>query len=399
MSIILVNAVFTFFSTNWAMAYPKTRNIAHAMDVIFLCFYSCELFLGMAVHRVYFFCNMHWRWNIFDFILVGAAIYDLIDTSNAKHSTAFMRILRVLKMGKLIPMIRVMSSVEQLRIFLKCLTGSIASLFWGLVMMLLLFSLFGILFVQGMTAHFAAMGDQLDPDQEEVLMEMFGSVQAVVLNLFMATTGGRDWSDYFWALYPTGAYNVALFLFFIAFTQIVFMNILTGLFVESALKHAQPEKGAMVFRHRKEQLQHKEELTRLARDLDSDKDGRITLEHFSEQLKRRDSGARHFMEALGLDQGDAELFFSILMMSHSSGVVSVADFVSGGMKLFYGSGTRLELEVSALAYQTEEIMQHQAEEAKQLNSIEERLRNMTAHVESAAGKAHLLSLRQTTHFL
>lgn len=83
--IILMNAAFMLYTTDYSIQHlgePPTTLITLA-DQGFLAFFVVELALRISVHRGFFFCNNDMRWNLFDFVLVGIAIYDQVSRFRA----------------------------------------------------------------------------------------------------------------------------------------------------------------------------------------------------------------------------------------------------------------------------------------------------------------------------
>merc|ERR1712048_1161998 len=98
--------------------------------------------------------------------------------------------------------------------------------------------------------YFQHVGEaDLDPQIRDDLMAAYGSVSLAMLNLFKCGFGGREWNGFYEALVPTGVENRALFLFFVAFTQIAVLNIILGLFVDQAIKSMESEKDELAQKH------------------------------------------------------------------------------------------------------------------------------------------------------
>merc|ERR1711920_1146973 len=117
-----------------------------------------ELAVKLKVHKWYFFISgPEVGWNIFDFVLVSVAFYDIISTvflqlsnpagAGMAQSLRMMRIARVLRMFRLV---RLFS--ETRRMFV-CVLGSLVSLFSSFMMLCLLFYLFALLFVQTLSLY------------------------------------------------------------------------------------------------------------------------------------------------------------------------------------------------------------------------------------------------------
>merc|ERR1711972_1273086 len=165
----------------------------------------------------------------------------------------------------------------------------------------------------------------------------------------MASTGGNDWEVYYEKLKETGSMATFCFIFFIAFIQIALLNILTGIFVENAMKLAQPDRDTLALEHRKNELNEMEELRRMCYDI-APEDGVINAAHFAEHIKH--GRLRAYLSVLGLDIKDAEIFFGMLQSASSNGEVEVESFVEGCMRL---KGWATSIDMQSLLFETKVI--------------------------------------------
>lgn len=126
----------------------------------------------------------------------------------------------------------------------------------------------------------------------------------------------------------------ALFIFFIAFSHIAFLNILTAIFVNRAMELAKPDKDALAREQRAKDIEDYEELRALCRGLDTHSTGVITAQDFERHI-RTDSRLAARLAILGLNVVDAEYFFDLLLFAAGgeAGEVSVDDFVEGCMRM------------------------------------------------------------------
>merc|ERR1712032_1243610 len=104
------------------------------MELVFVIFYTWEIIMKLAVHRMYLFVGPNMSWNIFDFILVVLAIYDqlllliiALEEGGQGTKVTFMRSMRILKIAKISRTIRLMRVFASLRIILNSLLGSLYS--------------------------------------------------------------------------------------------------------------------------------------------------------------------------------------------------------------------------------------------------------------------------------
>jgi hypothetical protein len=230
---------------------------------------------------------------------------------------------------------------------MNSIVGSMMSLFWSLVMMAIIFYVFSLTFV-----HQAAMtiedSGAAEDDKWLDLKEAFGSVQAGMVSLYMSCTGGDDWAKYYKSLEPVGTWSRFLFLFFIAFTQIAIMNILTGIFLENAMKCAEPDKDCRYLEKVREQAEEIKELHELCKELDVDKSGTISYQEFHRILHTEDSPLRRRFFEMGLRPFETERFFQILSATTMEQEVDIQAFVHGVTKLRGGASS---LDMQALAFQ------------------------------------------------
>merc|ERR1719387_3520308 len=102
----------------------------------------------------------------------------------------------------------------------------------------------------------------------------------------------------------------ALYLFFVAFTQLAFLNILTGLFVENAMKLAQPDRDLLALEHRKEMMARADHLKSICSRFEQHGDGLVQMDEFLQMME--DGDIRAQLTVLGIDVKDAAQFFEML---------------------------------------------------------------------------------------
>merc|ERR1712070_450902 len=98
----------------------------------------------------------------------------------------------------------------------------------------------GVYFTQVVSDHFADLKRQgIRPTQaDDSLQDRFGSLLISILSLYQSMSNGLDWGDLSGILMNLHPALVLLFSLYIAFSMLCLMNVVTGVFVESALKYA-----------------------------------------------------------------------------------------------------------------------------------------------------------------
>lgn len=371
-TVILMNAIFTSYTTNWEMKNlgADPTNFMVIGETGFLIFYIVELILKLLVHKWYFFIGSELRWNIFDLFLVLFSIYDQLLSDLGSDggdgggvNLTFMRSFRVFKMAKILRAVRAMRFITELRLMLNSIVGSVISLFWSFVMLLFIFYIFSLIFVQGTITYLLDNPEVISSDSHTNISKHFGSVQEAIMSLVKATTGGNDWDVFYETLVLTGTMNAALFIFFIGFFQIALLNVLTGIFVENAMKLAQPDPYTQALNDRKRDLQEAEELKEVcASSLDKNKSGKVSPEDFEKEIHH--GRLRAHLRVLGLDIKEPRKFYSILRSASGSDHVDIDSFVAGCMKL---KGFATAIDLQSLMCETREVGKAQKEFQKNFN--------------------------------
>lgn len=352
--VIILNAVFNVITANSDMENPgedPPDTFLH-IEIFFLVFYTVELVCRLLAYRALFFIGDDWRWNVLDFVLVLIAMLDLTATVVLKGedvgvNVTFLRSLRALRLTKILRVGRIMRHFKELRLMLDSLVGSMVHLFWSFIMLLFVFFMFSIAFVQTSSGYLADNVDTLDDDTIQSTKEWFATVQRGMLTLFMVSTNGDDWINVYNVVVKTGIISSALWIFFVGFFQIALLNILTGLFVEQAMKLAQPDYASRELEQRKKEESEFLELNRLCEDMDVDGSGAISCAEFQRCLE---SGKlKSSLMLLDLDIRDAEQFFQMLADSESDRQVPIETFIAGCLRLKGGASSidlqRLEYKI------------------------------------------------------
>jgi len=239
--------------------------------------------------------------------------------------------------------VKLMHYFSELRLIMNSLAGSLVSLFWSVIMLFLILCIFGMIFVQ-------AAGTVLEKDEgadAELLMKNFGSVETAIFTLYCAAFAADDWIVYYEAAELLGAFYPGLFLLYMAFIQISLLNVLTGIFVENAMKLAQPDRDRKSLERRQEEILIQRELCRLSVEMDTDATGTISKGEFTDFLQRGKLRAQ--LSVLGLDIQDAEIFFEVLSHASDGGEVLIEDFVRGCMRL-KGLATSIDMQTLLVGF-------------------------------------------------
>eukprot|EP00435_Cladocopium_sp_Y103_P037488 s1576_g9.t3 len=259
-----------------AMEPPAVRAIAVVLGVIF----TIELVLRIFACRLDFFTKPGWKWNVFDFTLVFLQISEEVVTAVAytgadgsrSVNLSFMRILRVLRLVRIVRLVRVLRLIRELRTLVASIASTMTSLLWTVVLLLLLIFVVGICFTQ-VIADVAAESPQLLQEGTDTF-EFYGSLMRSVMSLYQSITSGVSWRDASLPLERHSAIMGLVFAVYIAFAALAMLNVITGVFVESAMASAREENTVTVVSRMRE----------IVEQMNINESGQMTWQQFEGQL-------------------------------------------------------------------------------------------------------------------
>merc|ERR1712232_1294111 len=129
------------------------------------------------------------------------------------------------------------------------------------------------------------MGQEAGLPVDTDLIDSFGYVGTATLTLFQSVSGGEDWGTFFVQMEKVGAAYAGVYIFFIAFYLIAVWNIVTSLFVNSALQMTIPDIETIQMEKRWQDLRDARDITIvLSEELDRDHSGTISKGEIEEVL-------------------------------------------------------------------------------------------------------------------
>lgn len=355
--LILLNAIFVGWQTEYAAStvrQPASQDgfeptfFFVAQIVFFLAFFMDLALRWVADGLIYFVCNEEMYWNVLDIFVVAFNLIEVITETmmfSGSESAVLMtnftvvRMIRVLRVVRIARVIRVLKAFRELRLMVASIVSSARNLLWVIMILCVLLYVFGISF----TSAVALELEMSPPDAEgtEELKRYFGSLSSSILTLYSSMSGGEDWTVYYYALNRLAWPYQTLFLFFVTFAVFAVVNVVTGVFVDTAIEKNQTDKELAI----QEELRSKKLRMNWIRDvfgeLDSSGDGTVTLKEFEQQLNHEAVIA--YFNTLKLDVSDARTLFRLLDSDGSDGV-NIDEFVQGCYRLS-GEATTLHTQV------------------------------------------------------
>jgi len=187
------------------------------------------------------------------------------------------------------------------------------------------------------------------------------------LSLYEAITGGISWGELLDALQPTGWFNMTIFLTYITLSVFVVSNVITGIFVESAMEAAKRDHQNVISENMAQKEASIGNIHNIFSELDCDKDGKMTLEEFEEAVANERMVT--YLSVLGLEVADARVLYCLLDADRS-GVLDIEEFIVGCLKL---RGEARNLDVAMIQLQSDWLVENVEVLAKKMTDLHEKV--------------------------
>lgn len=336
--LIIVNAIGIGVQTDW-MAQSDDVELPLAFSIIeglFCIAFTTELAIRVAAYRSDFFFK-DWQWNMLDATLVAFQIVEVCfqlsaTSSDAGPNISFMRILRILRLVRVMRLVRVVRYISELRTIIASVFNSLKALFFTILLISLLIYTMSIALTQLVTEY---CSDENHAPGEAELKVHFGSISWSSLVLFQMITNGIDWAEVATPLTNyISPFMAPCLCLYIAFTQFAMLNVITGVFVESALASDLEEKDCNMVGRLMDFLS------------ESSNPGEISWDEFHARLE--DPTIQLYFKSVDLDPREARSLF-MLLDTDRTGTVDAEEFIMGCLRLRGGAKA---IDLATLMYES-----------------------------------------------
>jgi hypothetical protein len=332
--IILLNAATIGIQTDYNAA-NETDQVPvsfYVIEQLFALWFTIELSLRRYGRRCVFFVTGSdgGMWNYFDTLVVSAQLlevfFEFVARSTSVDASNFrvLRVLRILRLVRILRVVRVLHLFSELRAIMSSIMGSFRSLVWVVVLLLLMIYIVAVFFTQSVTDHKITLRETKKSltANDETLSYYFGSMGRAILSLWQAMSGGLDWDSLAGPLFDNLSFLTGMaFACFIAFGVLALMNVVTGVFVQTALLSAREEEDTFM----------RSQVIALFHIADKeDKNAVITRDEIMESLD--DPRTAKEWKSIGVQAADARDLFRLLDVDNEE-QVSFEEFMGGCLRL------------------------------------------------------------------
>lgn len=338
--IIISNSIFLGVQLELGTAESGNAMVFLVGHLIYAILFTIEMSLRfVAVGPRSYLIGSEWYWNWLDLLVVIPAWVELITDfmehgSNVSSGASNFRILRVLRITRMLHVIRSVRLIRVIHAFRELIFSILDTtrqLGWAMILLLLIIYSFSILFTDSVHSHVLS-----EPHQDVSLaVKYFGGVFISCETLFRACLSGFDWVEAADSLRPIGLIWVNLFHVYVAFCSFAVLNVITGVFVNSAIKTREKDHETLVLHVQK----FKDLVSSIWFKLDTSGDGQLTITEFEQMFKDPDMQA--FFEAIEVNAVDAWTLFDSLD-ADGDHLVSYEEFAQRCTQL-HGSARAVDL--------------------------------------------------------
>jgi hypothetical protein len=357
---ILLNSVWIGVEVNFGGELEDSAATKMSFQVITctftFCFFS-ELVIRLVAEGGAFFCGPNVLWNVLDTVVVSVALIelglDIVSNISGQSSLTTLRILRIVRITRLIRILRVARIIRFVRA-LRTLVHSIAStrtrLVWALTLLGLIIYVFAIVFTQGTQDALLNEDHQLSAEDVAAIEEYWSSVPVSMFTLFKAISNGVSWDAVVRPLGSITAFWAFVFTFYVVFSVFAVLNVMTGVFCQSAIESAAWDQELVVQAHIQNRSSYIDRAKQLFRKIDDDDSGAITFQELEAGLA--DPKVQTWLESLGVDLNDAWTLFKL--MDHDQlHLIDIGKFVAGCLRL---NGPARSVDLAVLMFEHRWLM-------------------------------------------
>lgn len=321
--VILLNMALVVVETDAGADDGSPPFWAEVLTNCFLAIYTIELTIKLYVFRVDFFREM---WNVLDFVIVGIDLVFLLIGFIVDELPNF-SILRVFRLVRLARAFKAAKSFQELNSLLRACTCAMKAIFWGMVMIIMTLTVWGILAVQ--LIH--PINIDLPSKKPDIYdgcdrcLRSFSTVFQSILTFWKQIVAGDSWGQVCEPIIEEAPWTMVFFMLVLVTVNLTMLNCILAVVVEAGAAAAAADEHDRAIDEQKVVAQAEGKLVVLCQGLDSDDSGSITIEEMMSGFHGNQE-FRECLELMHVTESDMSMIFNICD-EDDSGDVDYREFV------------------------------------------------------------------------
>merc|ERR1712224_558435 len=181
----LVKAVeYDGYSADAAEVWPGSERVFLAMEILFGCVFTLELFLKIVGLGRLFFYDV---WNGIDTVIVVAWFIQTIGAATLPLKPMFLRLLRLARLLRLLKLVRTIKGFDALYIMTTAMKGSTTVLLWSALLLIIVQVMIAMTLQTLLEAYMT--NDQDNADARREVFKFYGTFSRTMLTMFEITLG------------------------------------------------------------------------------------------------------------------------------------------------------------------------------------------------------------------
>jgi len=317
-------------------------------------YFSLELIVTCYSDGPRMFFSSDAGWQRFDMFIVVMMWMEMAITAleiDLGGNVSVIRIVRCARIVRVARLVRTLHYFAELRLMILSILRSAIGIVWIAAVLCVFIYVFSVTLTQGALDVCNIVGKaRLDPDLS-LTCKYWGSIWWSFMSLYEAMTGGISWGELFDSLQPIGWFYMCIFMSYITLAIFVVANIITGIFVDSAMRAAKQDQQSVIH----EEMLKKEEtiecMQKVFSELDVNQDGTLNLAEFERAIS--DVNMVSYLASLGLEVADARVLFCLLDRNRTW-MIDIEDFITGCMRL---RGEARSLDMAMIHFQSDWLVE------------------------------------------
>jgi len=250
LAMIVGNSIIVAIQTDLDARYGPGSNkwLFISFEILFCLFFTLDVALRIVADSNFYFRGPGRVLNIWDVLLLVIQFFELsysmimAGTPEDSVNLSYLRILRVARAVRIFRSIKVLNHLDGVRICIMAVLSSIKPFLASITIFVMILVCWAIYYTElavGKLATFEANGNQ---EGIELIARFYGTLFITSGTLFQCITGGVDWYEPL-SVFEAPADRI-LFYFFIAFSTICMMNVITGIVVQQVANALDEDKMA-----------------------------------------------------------------------------------------------------------------------------------------------------------